>query len=228
MWPRCLALVIAIVVAGTIRAGRAAESLESSRTSTSVDFDLVAQPLASALDAYSAATGLQVVYDATLAEGRHAKAVRGPIKPDMALQLLLEGTGLVAVYAGTNAFTLAPMPAQRSMASIQLFKPYLAHVQSSLEEAFCRSALTTPGGYRITFRFWIGPAGDVLRPQLLGSTDDAARDRAIAAMLRAVVIGRPPPPDMPQPVTIAVSPRAPSETGDCAAPDPGRRGWVAR
>lgn len=227
MWQRFLALVIGILVAGNIQTVAMADSLESARTRAPIDFDIAAQPLVSALDAYSAATGLQVVYDATLAEGRRAQAVRGSMAADVALQLLLEDTGLVAVYAATNAFTIVPAPAPRQAASMRGFMPYLAAVQGRVEEAFCRSSLTAPGGYRIKFRFWIGHGGEVLQPQLLGSTDDRARDQAIAALLRSVVIGRPPPPDMPQPVMMAVSPRPPSETGDCAR-DPGPTGLVAR
>ena len=228
MWQRFLGLVIGTLVAGNIQTVTMAASLESVRTPAAVDFDIGSQPLVSALDAYSAATGLQVVYDATLAGGRRAQAVKGSMTPDMALQLLLEGTGLVAVYAAANAFTIVPAATAPQTASMRGFMPYLAAVQSSVEEAFCRSALTAPGGYRIKFKFWIGHAGEVLQPQLLGSTDDSARDQAIAAVLRAVVIGRPPPPDMPQPVMMAVSPRPPSETGDCAARDPRRPGLVAR
>jgi hypothetical protein len=228
MWQRFLALVIGTLVAGNIQTVAMAGGPESVRTPATVDFDIGGQPLVSALDAYSAATGLQVVYDATLAGGRRAQAVKGSMAPDMALQLLLEGTGLVAVYAATNAFTIVPAATTPQTTSMRSFMPYLAVVQSGVEDAFCRSALTTPGGYRIKFRFWIGHGGEVLQPQLLGSTDDSARDRAIAAMLRAVVIGRPPPPDMPQPVMMAVSPRPPSETGDCAAREPQRQGLVAR
>ncbi len=216
MWQRFLALVIGILVAGNIQTVTMAESLESGRTSAPVDFDIGAQPLASALDAYSAATGLQVVYDATLATGRRARAITGSMAPDVALRLLLEGTGLAAVYTATNAFTIEPAAA-RPPVSVSDFMPYLAAVQSSVEAAFCRSSLTMPGGYRIKFRFRIGPGGEVLQPQLLGSTDDGVRDQAIAGMLRALVIRQPPPPDMPQPVVMAVSPRPPSETGDCGA-----------
>lgn len=228
MWQRIFALVLGTLVAGNIQTVTMAGSLESVRTPATVDFDIGAQPLVSALDAYSAATGLQLVYDATLAEGRRAQTVKGSMTPDMALQLLLEGTGLVAVYAAANIFTIAPAATAPQTASMRNFMPYLAAVQSSIAEAFCRSSLTAPGAYRIKFRFWIGRAGEVLQPQLLGSTDDGARDQAIAAMLRGVVIGRPPPPDMPQPIMMAVSPRPPSETGDCAARDPGRPGRVAR
>ena len=103
MWQRFLALVIGTLVAGNIQTVAMAGGPESVRTPATVDFDIGGQPLVSALDAYSAATGLQVVYDATLAGGRRAQAVKGSMAPDMALQLLLEGTGLVAVYAATKA-----------------------------------------------------------------------------------------------------------------------------
>ncbi|PAM96970.1 hypothetical protein CJI59_37590, partial [Streptomyces sp. Alain-F2R5] len=123
MWQRFLALVIGILVAGNIQTVAMADSLESARTRAPIDFDIAAQPLVSALDAYSAATGLQVVYDATLAEGRRAQAVRGSMAADVALQLLLEDTGLVAVYAATNAFTIVPAPAPRQAASMRGFMP---------------------------------------------------------------------------------------------------------
>ncbi|MGO4716223.1 STN domain-containing protein [Bradyrhizobium sp. 2TAF24] len=189
------------------------------RTSAPVAFDIGAQPLASALDVYSAATGLQVVYDATLASGRRSRAVAGSMPPDMALRILLDGSGLTAVYAATNAFTVVPAVAERRMsaASLDSFRPYLAAVQTSIAKAFCRSSLTTPGTYRVEFRFWIGPVGEVLQPELLTSTHDEIRDQAIAGLLRALTIGRPPPRDMPQPVAMAVSPRPPAQTGDCGA-----------
>jgi hypothetical protein len=47
-----------------------------------------------ALDAYAAATGLQVLYDGALAAGRRSNAVSGVLMPDVALRVLLEETGL--------------------------------------------------------------------------------------------------------------------------------------
>ncbi|MEW6640665.1 MAG: secretin and TonB N-terminal domain-containing protein [Pseudomonadota bacterium] len=230
MWERFLAVGAGIFVAVSFPSVTVAERLEGARASAPVVFDIGVQPLAAALDVYSATTGLQVVYDATLAAGRRSRAVAGAMAPDTALQLLLEGTGLVAVYAAANTFTIMPAAAERRIpaASVTSFMPYLAAVQTSVEKAFCRSSLTIPGAYRIEFRFWIGPAGEVLQPELLTSTNDEARDQAISGVLRALTIGRPPPREMPQPVAMAVSPRPPAQTGDCGAAGVGLARSVAR
>jgi hypothetical protein len=184
-------------------------------------FDIPAQPLMAALDAYGAATGLQVVYDGALVAGRRSNAVRGRMAPDAALRSLLDGTGLVVVYAAPDVFSLLPARAMppADMRRIGDYLPYLAAVQGSIEAAFCRQPLTAPGAYRIEFSFWIDPVGRVSRAQLLGSTGERARDRTIAGLLDGLAIDRPPPPDMPQPVVMAISPRGPAETGDCGAAD---------
>jgi Secretin and TonB N terminus short domain/TonB C terminal len=184
-------------------------------------FDIPAQPLMAALDAYSAATGLQVVYDGALVAGRQSNAVRGRMAPDAALRSLLNGTGLVVLYAAPDVFSLLPERAMEPARARRIgdYMPYLAAVQGSIEAAFCSRPLTAPGAYRIEFSFRIDPAGRVSRAQLLGSTGERARDRAIAGLLDGLTIDRPPPPDMPQPVVMAISPRGPAETGDCDAGD---------
>jgi hypothetical protein len=179
-------------------------------------FDIAAQPLAAALDAYSAATGMQVIYDGALASGRRSTAVEGAMAPDRALRLLLEGTGLVVVYSASRVFTVLPKPAAPTPRAVMIddYMPYLAAVQSSVAAAFCGHPLTAPGDYRIKLRFWIAPTGKVLQSQLVGSTNDDRRDQAIIRLLDGLTIDRP-PPAMPQPVVMAIFPRSPAETGDC-------------
>ncbi len=41
------------------------------------------------------------------------------------------------------------------------------------------------------------------------------RDTALIAALQNVAVGAAPPPDMPQPVIMAIAPRSPQQTGDC-------------
>lgn len=210
-------LAACIGLAAVGRCGSPAVASEAASTSTAfISFNIGAQPLSSALDAYSAATGLQVVYDGTLAEGLSSKPILGSMLPDLALRNLLEGTGLVADYAA-NVFTIVRAPAAqpRATANIDGFMPYLAVIQGRVEQAFCRSSLTRPGGYRIKFRFWIGAGGEILRPQLIGSTEDGVRDDAITRALGRLAIDRPPPPDMPQPVVMAITAHPLADTGDC-------------
>lgn len=179
-----------------------------------ISFDIAAQPLSSALDAFSAATGLQLIYDGALAQGRRSNQVVGAMSPDHALRELLGGTGLVPVR-GADAFTVLPAdaadPRKQSLASLM---PYLGVVQASLASAFCRWPQTRPGGYEAKLEFWIGPSGEIQRPHLLGSTADPARDQSIIRLLADLAVQRP-PPDLPQPIIVAISSQSSGQTGDC-------------
>ena len=215
----CLAISALMVITAFVRTANG-QHRTSTQTGAPVRFEIAAQPLAPALDAYAATAGLEVLYDSELAAGRRSTAVRGVLMPDVALRVLLEGTGLTVFYTD-NAFAIVPVPSNRrgNAPSNGLVRsdhmPYLALVQAAIERAFCQQAETTPGQYRAALRFRLGTSGEVLSPQLLGSTGDRDRDRKIGELLGQLSIEQPPPPGMPQPVTMIVSPRAPAQSGDC-------------
>jgi hypothetical protein len=182
--------------------------------------DIPAQPLASALEAYSAAAGVEAFYDSNLAAERRSTAVKGILAPDVALRILLEGTGLTVVYA-TNTFTIIPVAStpQGDGSRLASHEPFLAIVQREVERAFCRRWETVPGQYRLALRFSIGPSGEVLYPRFLGSTGDRQRDDLIADLLGGLSVEQPPPRGLPQPITMIISPRQPAQTGDCGSAD---------
>lgn len=68
-------------------------------------FDIPAQPVASALDAYSAQAGIFFLYQTELVANRRTSGVRGRFSPEEALETLLSGTGLA--YEFTTADTIA-------------------------------------------------------------------------------------------------------------------------
>lgn len=70
-------------------------------------FDLPAQPLASALDAYSRLTGVDLVIGAALPSGQTAPALRGQFDDAQALSRLLVGSGLRPRFIDTRRATLA-------------------------------------------------------------------------------------------------------------------------
>jgi iron complex outermembrane recepter protein len=70
-----------------------------------------AGPLTPALNSLAAQTGLQILYDATLAEGKTTAGARGNLTPEQALNALLAGTGVDARFAGSNQVTLSIDPA---------------------------------------------------------------------------------------------------------------------
>lgn len=187
-----------------------------------IHFDLPAQPLAVALDAYAAASGRSVLFPDTLVAGRVSAPIHGSYGGREALDLMLAGTGLIADDVGTpgvDAFVLKPSgasgpePPPPAAASAHAIDRYGGLVQARLLRVLCDDMLTAPGDYRALLRLAVDDRGkaDV---RLLGSTGDGRRD---AAILRA--LGRTrfiaPPADVPQPLTLLILPRTEIAGTDC-------------
>lgn len=192
-------------------------------------FDIPRQSLASALDSYSATTGVVGLYRAHLAVGRMSKPVAGHYAPETALALMLNNSGLKAQYASVDAFTLVPSrdtaPVSRSVASVARAgiaqqdaaqRDYSALLQERINAALCASGSTRPGDYRIALSFRVGSTGEIEQFNLLGSSGDRSRDDAISSALRTLAIGRQAPPHMSQPFTMVVLP--PSSGGAITCP----------
>lgn len=79
-------------------------------TSRRYGFDLPAQPLPSALAAFSRVTGLQTVATGASLEGKRASAVRGNLTADEALRQLLSGSGVTHRRVDANTVTLLDAP----------------------------------------------------------------------------------------------------------------------
>ena len=220
-WCRALAAGAALTICA--QSGFAAEQ--------PIEFDVPSQPLASALDAYIAATGFVVVYNGNLAMGQLSHAVTGRLTPKVALSLLLKDSGLVAEYTTSNAFVVLPAPEQPGVEKKPLTialaalsqqgtieRRYSGLVQQRLNGALCAQRETEPGSYRAAISFWVGSSGEVMRLKLLSSTGDQQRDAAIAEIAGRVSVGEPPPPRMAQPFTMVVLPRSSGGTVDCPPP----------
>lgn len=63
-------------------------------------------PLTPALNSLSAQTGLQILFDASVAEGKTTRGINGALTPEQALSAVLTGTGVNARFAGSNQVTL--------------------------------------------------------------------------------------------------------------------------
>jgi TonB family protein len=187
--------------------------------SDQITFDIPAQSLASALETYSVATSREVLYNGKLAIGRQSTSVKGVFTPEVALQLLLEGTGVSSRYMADDAFVLVPndtdgLPNSSASVASPVIAGYYGRIQASLKRAFCAKSRTRPGGYRVAVSFWIGSFGTVSRTELLGSTGDPDLDSAVDQTIRGLTIGAP-PAGFSQPVTLIVTPEELGMTKDC-------------
>lgn len=205
----CRLIGAAAVGAGAVFGGATAG--QPNAADEPIVFDLPAQPLASAIEGYSVASGWQVIYDASLAIDRRSAPVKGKLTPAAALRTLLGGTGLIPEYMAADGVVLRPDPAasMRQAAPVEAdsrVHDYFGRVQTTLKRTFCADDQVRSGAYRIAIGFWIGSSGEVTRAAPLGSTGRAEIDAAFDRAIRRVSVGLPPPAGFEQPIVILVTP----------------------
>lgn len=213
-----------------------AVSAQTAQPASRAWFDIPSQPLASALDAYSKATGVVIAYNGNLAVGRVSNPVKGQLDPQQAILLLLQGSGLIADYTASDAVVVVPAPNETSVTrspsviaqaalsqQSAIERRYSALLQERLNNALCAQRATRPGTYRAAISLWLGPSGSVTRVKLLATTGDPQRDTAIAEAARRVSAGEAPPAQMTQPFTMVILPRASGGTVDCPPGEGGRQ-----
>jgi hypothetical protein len=186
-----------------------------------IPFDISAGPLEQALEAYGAATGFEVFYDAALAAGHTSAAVKGTFTPVQGLQILLHGTNYVPRATGPNMISISIAPAPRVppdaglVAAQRRFESYFAKVQSRVDETMCDPDAGFRQDAELVLKLWLGASGEVSRAETLAAA--AEEQNQAVARLRGLRIGAPPPANMPQPVTLIVFPPRPGEPSACAS-----------
>ena len=241
---RCMvaASVLFGISAGTGAGTSAAEQPDTQDTidlQRRLPFAIPSQPLADALDQFSRISKVQVLYGSNLASGQRSSAVEGVWPITTALQILLQGTGLVARYTSHHDVVLAPIndrstsapaPAPEGEAVLALrtlyvhpptvdlaspavrgmsYKLYGGVIRAKIKEALQRDRATGHGNYDVKMGVWVSQAGTLLRLVLLHPTGDPDRDHSIERVLDGLAFGQQPPADLPQPVTLGIQVRTP-------------------
>lgn len=157
-------------------------------------FDIEAQALATALRAFSEASGTAVLFDNALVADRQTRGLHGEASPRDALRILLAGTGLEARFSSVNAVTVtlqASPTADTAPAPDAEPPPVLDDraarvLQSAIERALCSHASTRPGSFRLAMQLWIDATGSVSKAIALAPSDQPARDDDVLAAVQAV------------------------------------------
>jgi hypothetical protein len=224
---------VRVLLAGLLATAAAADEREGLSPGL-LTFAIASQPLVSALAAYSAASGVQLLYESSFAMERQSTSVEGEYTREAALTRLLTGTDLTIRYTRANAVTLVPTslrdadnpPADplaiadadltldtlRVPGSIEAGDPlveYSRAIQADIESALKRNATTRIGEYRVAVKLWVDPSRMVRRAELLRSSGDAARDVAISSSLQGLVLSRSSPANTPQPVRVVIEVKRP-------------------
>jgi len=185
-----------------------------------LNFDMQAQPLQDALAEFARITGHSVLVSSSLAEGRTASSVQGRLAPRDALRQLLVGSGLVARYVGEQSFTLVPESVAEASAPVASrgegsgrddeavadLRDYAAALQSSITRVLCIAQPDAFGRYRLGVQLWIDADGAVRDIRVLEGSGQRERDARVLRSLRDLALDAP-PPALPQPLTILLTPR---------------------
>lgn len=102
-----IALAAALIAPAAIAAPAFAQAQTADTTQT---FDIPAGDLAQALQAFTAATGGQLVYSSDIVQGLRTSGVSGSMSRTQALAQLLAGTGLTFRVSGSGAITIERLP----------------------------------------------------------------------------------------------------------------------
>lgn len=216
-WRRAVCALVLLLLLGGGRVAQAESPL--------LLLNLPAQDLEHALQAYSRATGMAVLVDRELTRGRRSISVRGRFTPQEALAMLLTGSGLMARYARSDAFTLqlpevSQPPATRGAAArnaARINNSYATALQQAIEISLCRSPLTRPGSFRALVQVWVSPQGMIEHSRLVSSTGDEQRDEALVRSLGTARVERPAPSSLRQPVTLLLMPDTTGTRMECTA-----------
>jgi hypothetical protein len=197
-------------------------------------FQIPAQPLVTALQAYGQRAGVQVLYESDSAAGRQSAAVEGEFTRDKALELLLSGTDLEVHYTRPDAITIAPrtvrskddppadplgkadlsigelrVRAANRLTDVAPLQDYSESVQQDIQSALRKNAKTRFGNYRAVLDLWIDSARVIQKTALLQSTGEADRDAAVTAALQGLTTSRAPPANAPLPVRVVIVVKSP-------------------
>ncbi|HEY4124885.1 MAG TPA: TonB family protein [Rhizomicrobium sp.] len=228
--------LLACLVFGSGIIGNAAQARayaeETYAGNAGIVFDVSPQPLVSALEAYSRAAKIQILYDSAAARGLRSPGVNGLLAPQQALEKLLEGTGLFASYETRNSVVLlsASGGAQFGNPSVPLltlgslkvdaqaknrfmllfYEMYARLVQEDIRKALSIEPATRALNYSMRMMVWVGDRGSIERSIVFGSSGDHELDEAVLQAVHKVAIDRAPPFGMPQPIHVRIFAQNPS------------------
>ncbi len=107
-------VVLAIVLTAAAQGTRASPVAASDAAPSKLSVAIAAQPLPQALDAFAAATGLQLIYLDDVAQGRTSRPVASGLTALAALSRLLEGTRLEFQFLNTRTVRIFAGPVRAS------------------------------------------------------------------------------------------------------------------
>lgn len=195
-------------------------------------YDIAAQPLTDALAQFATLSGVDILYDHSLAANRRSPPLVGVYTPQQAIPILLQGTGLAVHFTGRKAAVIAPAdrPAEGAAAAKQsdkaldldvmrvtaspligtpnaAFDAYGRAAQSELSQRLASDPSLNGAVFRIELWVRLDEDGSIRQPHLIIGSGDHRIDRKILALLGGARLSQAPPAGLPQPLRFRIDSR---------------------
>jgi len=177
-------------------------------------------PLADALRRFSRESGYDVVFPEELVRGKRAAAVRDPRSAYDVVTQMLAGSGLAPRFVRRDAFILEPLapptPPALALDPIEVLTPpvgeqaaaYRWYGDRLLEVSLSvlrRSPALAMRSYDFTLYVWLSGEGRVIDLDGQGTETNTESLGIAKELLRDLMVGVTPPPNMPQPVGLRIT-----------------------
>lgn len=210
-----------MVAAATIAAPVAAVA-QSSPATNERRYDIPAGPVATAIAEFATVSGVNIIYQQSLAGERHSARLTGTFSAPAALRRLLEGTGLSARFTSPTSaiiYVAGRSPERRSQAiasaagtvSLRLemaevrapymigkpdrgaFNRYALTAQREILERLKKDGAYAGRRFRIEIGVAVDRAGRIADVTLLRPSGEAAWDERVRHLLVGETLSAPPP-----------------------------------
>lgn len=226
-------LFVGLTLAAAASSAMAGLPLTTAKCSKVV-YNIPSQALSPALEAYAAASSLQIIYDKPADADLYVGGVTGCMDRTVALRILLQGTGLVVRFynaqdvvlglantaLASKADTTPPIPTNIPILPIRELDVHAARmpdmhanwlyanmIENIIRTALLRDPATRDRNYLVGIQIWIRTSGMVDRFSLVSPSGDRHLDDAVTAVLRSIAVHQLPPPELAQPITVWIRSR---------------------
>lgn len=196
-------------------------------------YDIPAEPLNAALAQFATISGVDILYDHSLADGRQSSAVHGVYTPQRAIVALLRGAGLACRFTDRRAAVIFPPTPQggpgaaaggrvatppapglsldvmRVTAAPLIGSPDFDGYARTAQRDIYRRLETAPAlqdaAFDVEIRVSLDPSGVIRQAQMMRGSGQPALDRRIVGLLEGARLSGPPPTGLPQPLRFRIT-----------------------
>jgi TonB family protein len=224
------ALLCAAAATAVLRADKVGAAEERKTDGPKVFlFNISAQSLQSALIAYAAVVGRQLMYDPQRARSLRSQAVVGLFTADTALRMLIADTGLTIVPTGTDV-ALVPWATVRANAAQGVetdgettfvldtlyisvppgaeqhpdYTGYGQLVRNQILKTLSNDPRTAKHVFSVQVDIWVAPSGAITETRMARSSGRNSFDAVLQQAIEGIVVSRGPPSGMRQPIHVTV------------------------